>query len=86
MSAREASLTRETGETRVSVTVDLDGSGKYEVDTGNRVLDHLLEQLSRHSLIDITIKARGGISPGWHHLVEDVAITLGRAIRQALGL
>jgi len=85
VSAREASLTRETGETRVSVTVDLDGTGKYEVDTGNGVLDHLLEQLSRHSLIDITIKARGDASPGWHHLVEDVAITLGRAIRQALG-
>ena len=85
MSAREASLTRETGETQVSVTVDLDGTGKYDVQTGNGVLDHLLEQLSRHSLIDITVKAGGDVSPGWHHLVEDVAITLGRAIRQALG-
>lgn len=85
MSARQASLTRETGETQVSVTVHLDGTGKYEVNTGNGVLDHLLEQLSRHSLIDITVRASGDISPGWHHLVEDVAITLGRAIRQALG-
>jgi len=65
--------------------VDLDGTGQYEVQTGSGMFNHLLEQLSRHSLLDITIKATGDLSPGWHHLVEDVAITLGRTFRQALG-
>ena len=85
MSARKASLKRETGETQVSVSVDLDGTGSYDVQTGSGMLDHLLEQMSRHSLIDITVKAKGDLSPGLHHLVEDVAIALGRALRQALG-
>ena len=85
MSARKASLKRETGETRVSVSVDLDGTGSYDVQTGSGMLDHLLEQMSRHSLIDITVRAEGDLSPGLHHLVEDVAIALGRALRQALG-
>lgn len=85
MSERKASATRDTSETQVTVSVDLDGTGKYEVQTGSGMFNHLLEQLSRHSLIDITVKATGDLSPGWHHLVEDVAITLGRAFRQALG-
>ena len=84
-SGRHASLTRETTETRVSVELDLDGRGQYQVRTGNGMLDHLLAQLARHSLFDLTIAARGdGISDA-HHLVEDVAITLGRALRQAVG-
>ena len=85
MSERKASATRDTSETQVTVSVDLDGTGKYEVQTGSGMFNHLLEQLSRHSLIDITVKATGDLSPGWHHLVEDVAITLGRTFRQALG-
>lgn len=84
-SGRYASLTRETTETCVSVVLALDGSGQYQVQTGNGMLDHLLAQLSRHGLFDLNITASGdGISDA-HHLVEDVAITLGRAFRQAVG-
>lgn len=82
---RKATVKRDTTESQITVSVDLDGNGKYEVQTGNGMFNHLLEQLSRHSLIDITVNATGDLSPGWHHLVEDVGITLGRALRQALG-
>jgi imidazoleglycerol-phosphate dehydratase len=82
---RVASLVRETGETSVTVSINLDGTGRYEVDTGNGFLDHMVSQVARHGLIDITLKARGDVHTGWHHLVEDVAIMLGRAFRQALG-
>lgn len=82
---RVASLERETGETSISITVDLDGQGRYEVDTGNGFLDHMISQISRHGLFDITLKARGDTHVGWHHLVEDTAIMLGRAFGQALG-
>ncbi len=82
---REASITRETRETKISVSINLDGRGKYQVTTGNGMLDHLLAQLSRHSLIDITVKAEGDLATGWHHLVEDTAIALGRALRDAVG-
>ena len=85
MEPRQATLERHTGETDISVSVDLDGVGKYDIQTGNGMLDHLLAQLSRHGLIDITLKADGDLSTGWHHLVEDTAITVGRAFRQALG-
>ena len=82
---RTASLERKTGETSVSVTLDLDGQGQYDVDTGNGFLDHMINQLARHGLFDITLHAQGDTHTGWHHLVEDVAIMLGRAFRQALG-
>jgi len=82
---RVASLERQTGETSVSVTVNLDGQGIYDVDTGNGFLDHMVNQLARHGLFDITLRAQGDVHTGWHHLVEDVAIMLGRAFRQALG-
>ena len=82
---RTASLERRTGETHVSVTVNLDGQGFYDVDTGNGFLDHMLSQLARHGLFDITLRAKGDTYVGWHHLVEDSAIMLGRAFRQALG-
>ncbi len=82
---RTASIERKTGETEISLTLDLDGSGVYEVDTGNGFLDHMVSQISRHGLIDINLKAKGDVHVGWHHLVEDVAITLGRAFNEALG-
>ena len=85
MQPRQANIERRTGETQVSVSLNLDGEGQHDVATGNGMLDHLLAQLSRHGLIDITIKAEGDLATGWHHLVEDIAIVLGRAFREALG-
>ncbi len=85
MNQRRASLSRETTETKVSVELALDGKGQYKIETGNGMLDHLLAQLARHGLLDLKISARGDTQSGWHHLVEDVAIALGRALRQALG-
>ena len=82
---RTASIERKTGETEIDLTLDLDGTGVYDVDTGNGFLDHMVSQISRHGLIDINLKAKGDIHVGWHHLVEDVAITLGRAFNEALG-
>lgn len=85
MEPRQASLQRKTGETNVSVILNLDGQGHYEVSTGNGFLDHMVNQLARHGLFDITLQAQGDVQTGWHHLVEDVAILLGRAFHQALG-
>jgi len=76
---------RETKETRVSVEVNLDGSGQAKIATGVGMLDHLLEQIARHGLIDITIAARGDLQIDPHHTAEDVAICLGRALKKALG-
>ena len=77
---RKASIDRKTTETEVSVTVALDGSGAYDVKTGVGFLDHMLEQLARHSLIDIKLRAKGDTHIDFHHTVEDSAISLGRAI------
>lgn len=82
---RTATIDRKTGETDIQLTINLDGTGVYEVDTGNGFLDHMVSQISRHGLIDINLKAKGDVHVGWHHLVEDVAITLGRAFGEALG-
>ena len=82
---RRATLTRETGETSVTLEINLDGQGHYRIQTGDAMLDHLLAQLARHGLLDITVSARGDALPDGHHLVEDVAITLGRALHQAIG-
>ena len=82
---RVASLQRATAETDVSVTFNLDGQGIYDVSTGNGFLDHMVNQVSRHGLFDITLHAKGDLETGWHHLVEDVAIMLGRAFHEALG-
>ncbi|HEX9771091.1 MAG TPA: imidazoleglycerol-phosphate dehydratase HisB [Kiloniellales bacterium] len=82
---RKASVERKTTETRVSATVDLDGSGRYEVSTGIGFLDHMLEQLARHSLIDITLKAKGDLHIDFHHTTEDSGIALGQAVAKALG-
>ena len=85
MAVRKSKLSRETSETQVSVELTIDGEGRYQVDTGNGMLDHLLAQLSRHGLMDLHLSARGDVQVGWHHLVEDVGIVLGRALRQAVG-
>ena len=82
---RVASLQRATAETDVSVTFNLDGQGVYDVSTGNGFLDHMVNQVARHGLFDITLHAKGDLETGWHHLVEDVAIMLGRAFHEALG-
>ena len=82
---RQGKEERETKETRVSVEVNLDGSGKARIATGVGMLDHLLEQIARHGLMDITIAATGDLQIDPHHTAEDVAICLGRALKKALG-
>jgi len=82
---REASIERNTKETRITATVRLDGTGQYDVATGIGFLDHMIEQLSRHSLIDITLKAEGDLHIDFHHTTEDSGIVLGQAVAQALG-
>jgi len=81
---RVSQSARETQETKISVSVCLDGSGKYEIQTGNGMFDHLLAQIARHGLIDLTILAVGDIQVGWHHIVEDTAIVLGKAFKEAV--
>ena len=85
MASRIASKSRSTKETSISVSVDLDGSGTYNVATGIGFLDHMLEQLSRHSLIDLTVEAKGDLHIDFHHTTEDTGIVLGEAVREALG-
>ncbi len=82
---RQASVTRNTKETRISATIDLDGSGKAEIATGIGFLDHMLEQLAKHGLIDITLEAEGDLHIDGHHTTEDCGIVLGQALTQALG-
>ena len=82
---RIGTLERNTSETEISGTFNLDGKGDYDVDTGNGFLDHMINQLARHGLFDIILHAKGDTHTGWHHLVEDVGILLGRCFRQALG-
>ena len=82
---RSATITRKTKETEISVSVDLDGTGKAEIATGVGFFDHMLEQIARHSLIDVTVAAKGDLHIDQHHTVEDVGIALGQALRQALG-
>ena len=85
MTDRKAKIDRKTAETNVSVEINLDGSGQYNIKTTNAFLDHMLAQLSRHGLMDVNVDASGDIELGFHHLVEDVGITLGRAIRESVG-
>jgi imidazoleglycerol-phosphate dehydratase len=82
---RSSKIDRQTAETQVSLHLDLDGQGQYEINTGNGMFDHLLAQLSRHGLLDLTLSAKGDVEVGWHHLVEDVGIVLGHALREAVG-
>ncbi len=85
MSQRSATVTRNTLETRITVSVDLDGNGKSRFNTGIPFLEHMLEQISRHGLVDLEIDAEGDLHIDDHHTVEDIGITLGQAFRQALG-
>ena len=82
---RQASVRRETTETQIAVEIDLDGSGHYSVATGIGFLDHMLEQLSRHSLIDLRVEAKGDLHIDQHHTTEDSALAIGEAFSKALG-
>lgn len=82
---RQAEIHRSTSETEIAVTVNLDGTGAYDNHTGVGFFDHMLDQLARHSLIDITVKADGDLHIDDHHTVEDCGIALGQALAQALG-
>lgn len=85
MTGRKARYERRTKETQVAVTLDLDGSGSAEVSTGVGMLDHLVEQIAHHGLMDLSVEATGDLDRDAHHTVEDIAIALGRALDQALG-
>ncbi|TYB82962.1 imidazoleglycerol-phosphate dehydratase HisB [Maritimibacter fusiformis] len=82
---RKASVSRKTTETEISVEIDLDGSGAYDNQTGVGFFDHMLDQLARHSLIDMRVRAKGDLHIDDHHTVEDTGIALGQALAQALG-
>jgi imidazoleglycerol-phosphate dehydratase len=82
---RTATVERKTRETEIAVSLDLDGSGAYDVDTGIGFLDHMLESFSRHSLIDLKVRAQGDLHVDFHHTTEDTGIVIGTAIKRALG-
>ncbi len=82
---RSATIQRKTRETEIAVTVEIDGSGMSQISTGIGFFDHMLDQLARHSLIDISIAAKGDLHIDFHHTVEDTGIALGQALRKALG-
>ena len=82
---RIASIDRQTKETRITASLNLDGTGAYDIATGVGFLDHMLEQLARHSLIDIELRAEGDLHIDFHHTVEDCGIVLGQALAKALG-
>lgn len=85
MAARSASVQRDTLETQIAVTVDLDGSGRTDFVTGLPFLEHMLDQVARHGLLDLTVRASGDLEIDAHHTVEDIGITLGQAVAKALG-
>lgn len=85
MSSRTAKVNRETRETQISVSLDLDGSGAADLNTGLPFFDHMLEQIARHGLMDLRIQAKGDLAVDAHHTVEDVGITLGQAMTLAVG-
>ena len=82
---RSATVTRNTAETKISVTLGLDGTGQYDNQTGVGFFDHMLDQLARHALIDMTVRCEGDLHIDDHHTVEDVGIALGQALTQAMG-
>ena len=82
---RTSELTRNTNETQIMVSLNLDGSGEGEISTGVPFMDHMLELFSKHGFFDLEIKAKGDIDIDYHHLVEDIGITLGQAFSEALG-
>ena len=81
---RKGKVSRKTKETSISVELNIDGKGKYKIDTGIGFLDHMLEQLSKHSLIDINLKAKGDTHIDLHHTTEDTGIAIGEALKKAL--
>lgn len=83
--SRKASIKRETAETQIELTLELDGTGQSDIQTGVGFFDHMLTLLARHALFDLTIKAHGDLEVDYHHTVEDVGICLGKALCQALG-
>ena len=85
MSERKASITRNTLETQITATVNLDGTGQARFDTGVPFLEHMLDQIARHGLIDLDIQAKGDLHIDDHHTVEDIGITLGQAFAKAIG-
>jgi imidazoleglycerol-phosphate dehydratase len=85
MSQRQAEVSRDTLETQISVSVNLDGTGSSAFETGVPFLDHMLDQVSRHGLLDLEVRARGDLHIDAHHTVEDIGITLGQAINRAVG-
>lgn len=85
MTPRTATVTRNTLETQIEVSLNLDGSGQFKSDTGIAFLDHMMEQIARHGLFDLSIKANGDLHIDDHHTVEDIGITIGQALKQALG-
>lgn len=85
LSLRQGSAIRTTHETKISAKVTLEGSGNYQIDTGIGFFDHMLSQLSRHSLVDIALQAQGDLHIDYHHTVEDCGYVLGRALNEALG-
>ena len=82
--ARKGKVSRKTKETSISVEVNIDGKGQYKIDTGIGFLDHMLEQLSKHSLIDLKVKAKGDTHIDLHHTTEDTGIAIGEALKKAL--
>jgi imidazoleglycerol-phosphate dehydratase len=82
---RSATVERNTKETQISVAINLDGSGKADLQTGVPFLDHMLDQLARHGMMDVTVHAKGDLHIDAHHTVEDIGITLGQAFKQAVG-
>jgi imidazoleglycerol-phosphate dehydratase len=85
MTARTSTVARNTLETQIEVAINLDGSGKFSAETGVHFLDHMMEQIARHGLFDLTIKANGDTHIDLHHTVEDIGITIGQALKEALG-
>jgi len=85
MAERTASVTRDTLETQISAEINIDGTGQFEADTGVPFLEHMMDQISRHGLIDINVKAKGDLHIDDHHTVEDIGITLGQAFHKAVG-
>ena len=85
MTSRIATVTRNTLETQIEVTLNLDGSGQFNAETGVPFLDHMMEQIARHGLFDLSVKAKGDLHIDAHHTVEDTGITIGQALKQALG-
>jgi len=82
---REAKVARKTTETDIDVSINVDGTGKYDIDTGIGFLDHMLEIFSRHGLMDLTVRAKGDLHIDFHHTTEDTGIAIGEAVHQALG-